>query len=93
MGKIKMKTTAAGPNGTFQAGKEYPANEITKKFVPDYAYFTEKPEDKKQTETPESKNIKENVYPKATGGGWYELSNGEKIRGKDKAIQKEKELG
>ena len=32
------------------------------------------------------------IYPKHTGGGWYELSNGEKVQGKDNAIQAEKEL-
>lgn len=33
-------------------------------------------------------------YPLHLGGGWYELSNGEKIKGKKEAIQaqKEKEL-
>jgi len=29
---------------------------------------------------------------KDLGGGWYETSNGEKIRGKDKAIKAEKEV-
>ena len=31
-------------------------------------------------------------YPKHTGGGYYELSNGEKVQGKDAAIEAEKEL-
>lgn len=31
-------------------------------------------------------------YPKHTGGGYYELSNGEKVRGKDEAAAAEKEL-
>lgn len=31
-------------------------------------------------------------YPVHTGGGYYELSNGEKVQGKDKAIEAEKEL-
>lgn len=32
-------------------------------------------------------------YPKDLGGGgWYELSNGETVRGKDKAIKAQKEL-
>ncbi|MBO8169967.1 MAG: hypothetical protein H0Z35_12405 [Thermoanaerobacteraceae bacterium] len=26
-------------------------------------------------------------YPKHTGGGWYELSNGEKVKGKEEAIK------
>lgn len=32
------------------------------------------------------------TYPKHTGGGYYELSNGEKIKGKDAAIEAEKAL-
>jgi len=31
-------------------------------------------------------------YPKHTGGGWYELSNGDKKRGKEEAIKAEKAL-
>ncbi|EJR67523.1 hypothetical protein [Bacillus toyonensis] len=31
-------------------------------------------------------------FPKHTGGGWYELSNGEKVQGKDEAISAEKSL-
>lgn len=31
-------------------------------------------------------------FPKHTGGGWYELSNGEKVKGKDEAAAAEEEL-
>lgn len=31
-------------------------------------------------------------YPKHTGGGYYELSNGEKVQGKQKAIEAEEAL-
>jgi len=31
-----------------------------------------------------------NEYPKHTGGGWYELSNGDKVRSKENAIKEEK---
>jgi hypothetical protein len=31
-------------------------------------------------------------FPKHTGGGWYELSNGEKVQGKEEAETAEKEL-
>lgn len=34
----------------------------------------------------------EKEYPKHTGGGYYELSNGEKVKGKAKAFQAENEL-
>ena len=29
-------------------------------------------------------------FPKHTGGGWYELSNGEKVQGKEEAEKAEK---
>jgi hypothetical protein len=32
-------------------------------------------------------------FPKHTGGGWYELSNGDKVQGKDEAKKAEKEAG
>jgi hypothetical protein len=95
MAKIRMKTTAASSNGTYEKGKEYPLNKTTEKYVKaGYAEYTEKPEEKMQSnrETPESKK-ETNVYPKHTGGGWYELSNGEKVQGKEEAIKSEKELG
>lgn len=31
-------------------------------------------------------------YPKHNGGGWYELSNGETVQGKDAAIEAEAKL-
>lgn len=39
------------------------------------------------------KDVEIDSYPKHTGGGWYELSNGEKVQGKDEAIAAEKKLG
>ena len=38
----------------------------------------------------EGRSAKE--YPYHTGGGYYELSNGEKVRGKDEAAAAEEEL-
>ena len=32
-------------------------------------------------------------FPKHSGGGWYELSNGEKVHGKEKAEEAEREVG
>ena len=34
----------------------------------------------------------ESEFPKHTGGGYYELSNGEKVKGKDEAKEAEKAL-
>lgn len=38
------------------------------------------------------KNEAESEFPKHTGGGYYELSNGEKVKGKDEAAAAEEEL-
>lgn len=43
-------------------------------------------------EAEEVKKVKEVKYPFHTGGGWYELSNGERIRGKEDAEKAESEL-
>lgn len=32
-------------------------------------------------------------FPKHTGGGWYELSNGEKVQGKDEAKEAQRKAG
>jgi hypothetical protein len=96
MAKIRMKTTAAGPGGTFQEGKEYPLNKKTERYIKaGYAEYTEKPEEKMHSkiETSESEKDIKNIFPKATGGGWYELSNGEKKQGRENAIEAEKKLG
>ncbi|WP_181350539.1 hypothetical protein [Thalassobacillus sp. CUG 92003] len=50
------------------------------------------PQVPEKEEVPEASDEKEGLFPKHTGGPWYELSNGEKIQGKDEAIQAEKEL-
>jgi hypothetical protein len=34
----------------------------------------------------------EDQFPKHTGGGWFELSNGEKVQGKEEAATAQKEL-
>ena len=43
-------------------------------------------------EVEEDKEPENAEYPKHTGGGYYELSNGEKVQGKEKAIEAEKAL-
>ncbi|PEZ85188.1 hypothetical protein CN374_25805 [Bacillus cereus] len=37
-------------------------------------------------------NQKASKFPKHAGGGWYELSNGDKIQGKDEALEAEQSL-
>jgi len=38
------------------------------------------------------KDGEETEFPKHTGGGYYELSNGEKVKGKEEAIEAENAL-
>ena len=50
-------------------------------------------EDPTPVDLNESEKVKpEKAFPKHTGGGWYELSNGEKVKGKQEAIEAENEL-
>lgn len=43
-------------------------------------------------ESKEPPSTDADVFPKATGGGYYQLSNGEKVKGKDKALAAEEAL-
>src|SRR5690625_4165653 len=45
-----------------------------------------------QTENDDDNQVANSEFPKHTGGGYYELSNGEKVKGKDAAIEAEKAL-
>lgn len=51
-------------------------------------------EEKNLVKQKEEENFKEldDEYPKHTGGGWYELSNGEKTQGKEEALEEEAKL-
>lgn len=42
--------------------------------------------------TVEKYGLGDSGYPKVRSGGWYELSNGKKVRGEAKAIEEEKRL-
>lgn len=47
-----------------------------------------KPKTKKKRTEP--KKVESSIaFPKHVGGGWYELSNGERVQGKEEAIKKE----
>jgi len=49
-------------------------------------------EEFEQTENDDDNQVADSEFPKHTGGGYYELSNGEKIQGKDAAIEAEEAL-
>ena len=42
---------------------------------------------------PEPVSLPKEDFPKHTGGGWYELSNGEKVQGKQEAKEQQKSVG
>lgn len=53
--------------------------------------------DEGEAKKPEAKELAEqntnkNEFPKHTGGGWYMLSSGEKVHGKDEALAAENAL-
>ena len=43
-------------------------------------------------EIPVKPEEKDDKFPKHTGGGWYQLSNGDKVQGKEEADAAEQEL-
>ncbi|WP_018659905.1 hypothetical protein [Allofustis seminis] len=63
-----------------------------------YPRFNLKVEQKRLDELVKSGFIQEasteekEIFPKHTGGGWYELSNGERVQGKGEAQKKQKSL-
>lgn len=56
-------------------------------------YHKKKKIEKSVRKEPAFSMPKETNFPKHTGGGWYELSNGEKVQGRKEAKDKEKEVG
>lgn len=44
------------------------------------------------SDTPEASGEADSEFPKHSGGGYYELSNGEKVRGQEAALEAEKAL-
>lgn len=44
------------------------------------------------SDTPKASGEADSEFPKHSGGGYYELSNGEKVRGQEAALEAEKAL-
>ena len=70
------------------------AVKVTIKDLEDHFQLKPKPEPENvppiaqfETETKQP-----DIYPKNTGGSWYQLSNGKKAQGKTKALKLQKEL-
>lgn len=90
--KIKMLTSMASPDWSVAAGEEIEVNDEVAKAWIKAGIAAPIKEQKIETATqpkPETATIK---YPKHVGGGWYELSNGEKVQGKEEAIKAQEEL-
>jgi hypothetical protein len=66
----------------FSVGSLYSAGEERIEFLQEKGFVGEEV----------SGNANKHEYPKHVGGGHYELSNGEKVKGKDEAAAAEKEL-
>ncbi len=81
--KIIFKESIAGPNYAYSPGDsaEFEEKQAIRFCEAGIAYPTKE----KQVETAS--------FPKHTGGGWYELSDGSKVQGKEEAIAAEKKLG
>ncbi len=90
--KIKFRRGYDGPAGTFNPGD---IAEINKNLAIDICNADlARPVREKEIETQVKREKEEaiNKYPLHKGGGWYELSNGQKIQGKEEAVKTEEEL-
>jgi len=81
--RVKMKKTSAGPAGVFLIRKEYdlPAEFAEQLIQADAAVSSEPKPVSVEPDQEEDQDSELNHV----GGGYYELPNGERIKGKDKA--------
>lgn len=88
MPKVKMLTASAGAEGTFPIGQEITVGEKEANELVEggYAQYVDVP--KTESENP----VIETDQLKHVGGGWFELPNGEKVKGKEEALEALKEL-
>lgn len=80
-GKIRMKTLSSDPEKTLLPEREYPID-----------IKQAKSKTKVETATMPKPENTAMEYPIHKGGGWYELSNGEKVHGKEEALKAQKAL-
>ena len=88
--KIKMLTTSAGPEGCKMAGSIYDENEVKAKELVNGFYAVYVDESEKVIKRTEDKT--DNLELNYLGGGYYELPNGEKVKGKAAALEALKAL-
>lgn len=73
---------------------DYRAAQLYKARVIKYvgSIQTTTPMDQTKVDAGQKDDHEPEKYPKHTGGGYYELSNGEKVQGKENAVEKQLEL-
>lgn len=92
----RMRTTAAGPKGVYLAGREYPrvprefvdhgyAFETTTRSAPETAATRTGTPPPRETAAEAPAGDQEAGRPVHVGGGWYELPNGDRVKGKQAA--------
>jgi len=91
--KIELTQGRAGVKVSYQVGEviDKPKKEALNMIENGKA----KPVKSENVETqsaPKAEEDQSNEYPKHKGGGWYELSNGETVKKKSKAVKKERKL-
>lgn len=91
--RVRMRTLSASPEGVFSPGAErtFPGD------VADHLIMTgqAEPVDEPSEPAPEPEPADDgesDEFPRPTGAGWYELSNGDKVRGEDEAAEAEAAL-
>jgi hypothetical protein len=83
MTKVKMLTASAGAEGTMSIGQVITVDEKEAKELVEggYAQYVDSPKTKAENPSIESDQLKH------VGGGWFELPNGEKVKGKEEALK------
>lgn len=77
----------------YSSGEVYESSDQERvSFLQEEGYLEQETENE-ASGTNDDQNAEGDEYPKHTGGGWYELSNGEKVKGKDEAAAAEAKLG
>lgn len=104
---IKAFTDLKDDNHVYQAGDDFPregsnadekriaelsGTENKRKEALIAAVTDEGALEKVETDSDEVAEVTSTRYPKHNGGGWYELSNGETVQGKDAALEAEAKL-
>lgn len=92
--KIKFKTGISGASYNYGPGDVADFEEEQAiRFCEAGIARPVKEKDVETANNTENKATPDQEYPKHTGGGWYKLSDGTKVQGKEEAIEAEKELG